>query len=158
DEGIWEVRGGRMQFTYSKLQCWVALDRALRLSTKRSFPLDRTRIGQVRDEIYESIMRDGYDPKQKCFVQAFGSTALDAANLMMPLMRFISLTDPRMLGTLDRTLESLVADSLVHRYEIGKGAGDGLTGKEGTFSICTFWLVEALARAGRLEEARFIFE
>jgi GH15 family glucan-1,4-alpha-glucosidase len=76
----------------------------------------------------------------------------------MPLVLFVSPSDPRMLGTIDRTLEELVSDSLVHRYELGRGAGDGLSGGEGTFSICTFWLVEALARAGRVNEARFIFE
>ncbi len=158
DEGIWEVRGGRQHFVYSKLQCWVALDRAVRLSDKRSLPLDRQRISRVRDAIYEAIMQKGYHPERKTFVQYFGTEALDASNLAMPLMRFISPRDPRILGTIDRTLDELVSDSLVHRYEIGKGAGDGLTGQEGTFSICTFWLVEALARAGRLEEARFIFE
>jgi GH15 family glucan-1,4-alpha-glucosidase len=103
-------------------------------------------------------MQQGWDPKRRTFVQYFGSDALDASNLLMPLVLFISPTDPRMLGTIDRTMEELISDSLVHRYEIGKGAGDGLTGREGTFSMCTFWLVEALARAARLDEARLIFE
>lgn len=111
-----------------------------------------------RDRIYERIMDRGWSEKRKTFVQYFGTEALDASNLLMPLVLFISPTDPRMLDTLDRTMEELVSDSLVYRYEIGKGAGDGLTGKEGTFSICTFWLVEALTRAGRLDDARFIFE
>jgi GH15 family glucan-1,4-alpha-glucosidase len=92
------------------------------------------------------------------FVQHFATDAVDASNLIMPLVFFLSPTDPRMRGTLDRTMAELVSDSLVHRYEIGRGAGDGLTGSEGTFNMCTFWLVEALARAGRAEEARFIFE
>ncbi|MEZ4313428.1 MAG: glycoside hydrolase family 15 protein [Polyangiaceae bacterium] len=158
DEGIWEVRGGRRHFVYSKLQCWVALDRALRLAQKRSFPMDRERISRVRDTIYESIMQEGYREDLTSFVQSYGSRALDASALMMPLVRFLSPTDPRMLGTLDRTLAELTSDSLVHRYETGKHGGDGLRGDEGTFSICTFWLVEAMARAGRLDEARFIFE
>jgi GH15 family glucan-1,4-alpha-glucosidase len=158
DEGIWEVRGGRRHFVYSKLQCWVALDRVVRLSVKRSLPLDREHVLGVRDAIYEAIMARGFDPKQNSFVQAFDSEVLDAATLMMPLMRFVSPTDPRMIGTIDRVLEELTHDSLVRRYEIGKGAGDGLSGTEGTFSICTFWLVEALARAGRVSEARFIFD
>jgi GH15 family glucan-1,4-alpha-glucosidase len=158
DEGIWEVRGGPRQFVYSKLQCWVALDRAMRLSTKRALPLDRERVARARDDVYEAIMREGWNADRRTFVQAFGSEALDASNLLMPLMRFVSPTDPRMKATLDRTLDELVSDSLVHRYEIGKGAGDGLSGTEGTFSICTFWLVEALARAHRVDEARFIFE
>jgi GH15 family glucan-1,4-alpha-glucosidase len=103
-------------------------------------------------------MSQGWDPQRRTFVQHFGTTALDASNLIMPLVFFISPTDPRMRGTLERTMSELVSDSLVHRYEIGKGAGDGLTGSEGTFNMCTFWLVEALTRAGYLEEARYIFE
>jgi GH15 family glucan-1,4-alpha-glucosidase len=158
DDGIWEVRGGRQQFVYSKMQCWVALDRGLRLAMKRSLPIERVRLRQERDRIYETIMEKGWDAKRQTFVQYFGSDALDASNLLMPLVLFISPTDPRMTGTLDRTMDELVSDSLVHRYEIGKGAGDGLTGREGTFSMCTFWLVEALARAGRLDDARLIFE
>jgi GH15 family glucan-1,4-alpha-glucosidase len=158
DDGIWEVRGGRQQFVYSKMQCWVALDRGLRLAQKRSLPIERLRLRRERDRIYETIMEKGWDAKRRTFVQYFGSDAIDASNLLMPLVLFISPTDPRMLGTIERTMEELISDSLVHRYEIGKGAGDGLTGREGTFSMCTFWLVEALARAGRLEEARLIFE
>ncbi len=158
DDGIWEVRGGRQQFVYSKLQCWVALDRGLRLAHKRSLPIDRDRMRKERDRIYETIMEQGWSDERQSFVQYFGSDALDAANLLMPLVLFISPTDPRMLSTIDRTIEELVSDNLVHRYEIGKGAGDGLSGREGTFSMCTFWLVEALSRARRLDEARFIFE
>lgn len=158
DEGIWEVRGGAQPFVYSRVQCWVALDRGLRLAAERGFPLDTTRIRKARDRIYEQVMKRGFDRKRNTFVQHYGTDAVDAANLIMPLVHFIAPKDPRMLGTLDRTLEELVSDSLVYRYEIGKGAGDGLTGGEGTFNMCTFWLVEALARAGRLEEARFLFE
>jgi GH15 family glucan-1,4-alpha-glucosidase len=143
---------------YSKLQCWVALDRALRMGDRRSLPLDRSRILAVRDRIYDTIMDQGWDPRRRAFVQAFGTEALDASNLLMPLVRFVAPKDPRILGTIDRTLEELASDTLVHRYELGRGAGDGLTGEEGTFSICTFWLVEAMARAGRLYDARFIFE
>ena len=158
DEGIWEVRGGRRQFVYSKLQCWVALDRGLRLSQKRGLPLDREWLRQERDRVYEWIMERGWNARRNSFVQHYGSDALDAGNLLMPLVRFVSPHDPRILATIDRTIEELTSDSLVYRYEIGKGAGDGLTGGEGTFSVCTFWLVEALCRAGRLEEARLIFE
>jgi GH15 family glucan-1,4-alpha-glucosidase len=158
DDGIWEVRGGQQQFVYSKVQCWVALDRAIRLATKRSLPLDRARLLVERDRIYEAVMTRGWDGERRTFVQYFGTDALDAANLIMPLVFFISPTDPRMIGTINRIMTDLVSDSLVHRYEVGKGAGDGLTGGEGTFNMCTFWLVEALTRAGRLEEARFIFE
>src|SRR5271166_6596656 len=158
DDGIWEVRGGQQQFVYSKVQCWVALDRAIRLAQKRSLPLDHTRLAAERDRIYEAIMTRGWDTKRQTFVQHFATDAVDASNLIMPLVFFLSPTDPRMRGTLDRTMAELVSDSLVHRYEIGRGAGDGLTGSEGTFNMCTFWLVEALTRAGRLEEARFIYE
>ncbi|GAB4405490.1 MAG: glycoside hydrolase family 15 protein [Bryobacter sp.] len=160
DEGLWEVRNERQHFVYSKLQCWVALDRGLRLASRHSLPVDRELLERERDLIYHWIMTAGWDPNQKSFIQAAGSTALDASNLIMPLVYFLSPRDPRMLGTLDRTLETLVSDSLVYRYRlVGENASaDGLDGEEGTFSMCTFWLVEAMARAGRLEEARFIFE
>jgi GH15 family glucan-1,4-alpha-glucosidase len=158
DEGIWEVRGGQQQFTFSKVQCWVALDRGLRLAAKHGLPLDQGRVMQARDRLYETVMEQGYDGLRGNFVQCFGDDALDASSLMLPLLRFLSPTDPRMLGTLRQIMRELVSDSLVYRYEVGKGAGDGLSGGEGTFNICTFWLVEALAMAGEHEEARFIFE
>jgi len=167
DEGIWEVRGGQQHFVYSKLMCWVALDRGLRLADKRSFPSDRDRWLKTRDAIYEEIMAKGWDPQQKAFVQRYGSTTLDAANLMMPLVFFVSPTDPRMLNTLDainRKPEEggLVSNGLVYRYNLTE-SHDGLDGEEGTFNLCTFWLVEAMTRAGqgdrqRLEDARLIFE
>ena len=158
DEGIWEVRGGRQQFVYSKLMCWVALDRGLRLAVKHSLPIERERLELERDRIFNAIMTKGWDPVHRSFRQHYDTDALDAANLIMPLVFFISPKDPRMLSTIDRTIKELVSDSLVHRYQIGRGAHDGFTGKEGTFSMCTFWLVEALTRADRLVEARFIFE
>ena len=157
DEGIWEVRGGPQHFVYSKLMCWVALDRGLRLANKRSFPADRDRWEKTRDQIYEEIMTKGWNDKRQAFVQSYGSEHLDASNLMMPLVFFLSPTDPRMLATLDATMRELVSDSLVYRYNVDD-TDDGLKGKEGTFSICTFWLVEALTRAGRVGEARLIFE
>jgi len=112
----------------------------------------------MRDKIYETIMSRGWNAKRGTFTQAFDNEAVDASNLMMPLVYFVAPTDRRMTQTIDRIMEELVSDSLVHRYQIGEGAGDGLSGNEGTFSMCTFWLVEALTRAGRLDEARFIFE
>ena len=162
DEGIWEVRSGRGHSVYSKLMCWVALDRALRLADKRSFPADRERWLKIRDEIYKDIMEKGWSPERKAFVQTYGSDTLDASNLIMPLVFFLSPKDPRMLSTLDAIDRSprdggLVSNSLVYRYDVEKTA-DGLIGEEGTFSLCTFWLVEALTRAGRVEEARLIFE
>ena len=158
DDGIWEVRGGRQQFVYSKLQCWVALDRALRMALKYGLPIDFVNVRRAHDEIYQTIMNRGFNRNINSFVQHYGTDALDASNLMMPLVQFCSPRDPRMLGTIDRTMHELSFGSLVHRYAIGKGAGDGLSGEEGTFSICSFWLVEALTRAGRVDEARLNFE
>jgi GH15 family glucan-1,4-alpha-glucosidase len=167
DEGIWEVRGGQQHFVYSKLMCWVALDRGLRLAGKRSFPTDRARWEKIRDQIYEEIMAKGWNEKRQAFVQSYGSDTLDASNLMMSLVFFLSPTDPRNLKTLDAMMRSpeeggLLSNSLVYRYNIEE-TDDGLSGEEGTFNICTFWLVEALTRAGRsdrarLEKARAIFE
>ena len=167
DEGIWEVRGGQQHFVYSKLMCWVAVDRGLRLADKRSFPADRDRWLKVRDQIYEEIMAKGWKASRQAFVQHYGSNSLDASNLMLSLVLFLSPTDPRNLMNLEATLRSpenggLVANSLVYRYNADETA-DGLKGEEGTFNICTFWLVEALTRAGRtdrrhLERARLMFE
>ncbi len=167
DEGVWEVRGGRQQFVYSKLMCWVTVDRALRLSRKRSLPAPETEWQQCRDAIYETIMDDGWNEERQAFTQQLGGDTLDASNLMMPLVRFISPGDHRMLSTLDATLQSpdqggLVTGGLVYRYNVDE-TEEGLEGEEGTFNICTFWLVEALTRAGqvepeRLENARLIFE
>ncbi len=162
DEGIWEVRGGRQHFVYSKLMCWVALDRGVRLAEKRSFPANRERWLKNRDAIYQRIMAEGFNRERNAFVQAFGSDTLDASNLLMPLVFFVSPTDPKMLSTLEAIhcpphQGGLVSDSLVYRYDVARTA-DGVAGDEGTFSMCTFWLVEALTRAGRLGNARFIFE
>jgi GH15 family glucan-1,4-alpha-glucosidase len=167
DQGIWEVRSGRQQFVYSKLMCWVAMDRALRLADKRSFPAPRAKWSQVRDAIYETILTRGWSDARQSFVLHFGSDSLDASNLIMPLVFFMSPADPRMKKTLEairRTPKEggLVADSLVYRYDTAKWA-DGVDEGEGTFNICTFWLVEAMARAGRfdpvlLEDARLLFE
>ena len=167
DEGIWEVRGGRKHFLYSKLMCWVAIDRGLRLADKRSFPANRDRWIKVRDHIYEEILTKGWSDRRQAFSQHYGSDSLDASNLIMPLVFFMSPTDPRMLKTLDAINSSpskggLVSNSLVYRYNLSETA-DGLSGDEGTFNMCTFWLVEALTRAGRtdrkrLEPARLIFE
>jgi GH15 family glucan-1,4-alpha-glucosidase len=167
DAGIWEVRGRQEDFVYSKLMCWVAVDRGLRLADKRSFPADRERWLKVRDAIYEEIMAKGWSSSREAFVQYFGSDSLDAANLIMPLVFFLSPTDPRMIKTLEAVLMppaqgGLVANNLVYRYNVQETV-DGLSGEEGTFNICTFWLVEALTRAGHfnselLEEARLMFE
>jgi GH15 family glucan-1,4-alpha-glucosidase len=162
DEGVWEVRGGRRHFVYSKLMCWVAVDRGLRLADKRSFPADSERWLKVRDEVYEEIMEKGWSSERKAFVQSYGGDTLDASTLIMPLVFFVAPKGPRMLSTLDAINrppkdDGLVTGGLVFRYDVEKSA-DGLMGEEGTFSLCTFWLVEALTRAGRLEQARLLFE
>jgi GH15 family glucan-1,4-alpha-glucosidase len=167
DEGVWEVRGGRRHFVYSKFMCWVALDRGLRLADKRSFPADRSRWLKARDAIYEEVMTRGWSTARGSFVQSYGSEALDASALLMPLTFFMAPNDPRMLATVDAirspaTKGGLAADGLVYRYD-PRAAPDGLPGVEGTFNMCSFWLAEALTRAGRtdparLAEARLLFE
>lgn len=167
DDAIWEVRGGPRQFTYSKMMCWVAMDRAIRLADKRSFPADREKWQRTRDRIYQTVMKKGWNEERQAFVQSFGSDALDASALLMPLVFFMSPSDPMMLSTLDAiqrppSEHGLVSDGLVFRYDL-KETPDGLKGDESTFNICTFWLVEALTRAGRtdparLDDARMLFE
>jgi GH15 family glucan-1,4-alpha-glucosidase len=157
DEGIWETRGGRKQFTSSRLMCWVALERALRIATHRGLPANRGHWTRERDRIYQQIMARGWNEHRGAFVQHCHTDVLDASLLLMPLVKFIAPTDPRWLSTLDAIGDELVSDSLVYRYN-HEASPDGLNGHEGTFSACTFWYVEALARAGRLEEARLVFE
>jgi len=158
DHSIWESRQGPEHFVYSKLQCWVALERGLRIARHRGLPLDDNAIRGVSAEIYEAIMQQGWCEKRKSFAQYFGSDAIDANALLLPLMLFVSPADPRMRSTLARVQQELVSDGLVFRYEIGRATGDGLPGKEGTFSICTFWLVDVLAKMGKVAEGRLIFE
>lgn len=158
DEGIWEVRGGQQHFLYSRLMCWVALDRGIRLAQKRSFPAPLSRWQTTRDEIYRDIFENFWHPERQAFVQYKRGQALDAASLLMPLVRFISPTDPRWLSHLQAVEQELISDSLVYRYNLELAAADGLHGLEGTFSMCTFWYTECLSRAGELNKARFYFE
>ena len=157
DEGIWETRGGRRNFTYSRLECWVAIERALRIANRRGLPCDRVRWGMSRDQIYRQIMDRGWNERQRAFVQHYDTDVLDASLLLMPLVKFLAPTDPRWLSTLEAIGDQLVSDSLVYRYN-PEASPDGLRGAEGTFSMCTFWYVEALARAGQRDEARLVFE
>jgi GH15 family glucan-1,4-alpha-glucosidase len=157
DEGIWETRGGRKNFVYSRLMSWVAIDRAMRIATRRGLPAELERWRAARDAIYRAIMERGWSSPRQAFVQYDGGDVLDAAVLMMPLVKFVSPLDPRWLTTLDAVGADLVSDALTHRYD-PQVAPDGLAGEEGTFSICSFWYVEALTRAGRLDEARLAFE
>jgi GH15 family glucan-1,4-alpha-glucosidase len=158
DEGIWEVRGGRKEFLHSRFMCWVAFDRALRLAQKRSLsgPLDAWQ--RVRDEIRHDIFTNFWDEKLQAFVQAKGSHDVDASTLLMPLMRFISPVDPMWLSTMRVFEERLIEDTLVRRYEVERTHVDGLPGGEGSFTACSFWYVECLARAGELEKAQLLFE
>ncbi|MFG2140081.1 glycoside hydrolase family 15 protein [Streptomyces sp. NPDC048650] len=157
DEGIWETRGKIQNFLYSQLMCWVAIERAMRIASHRGLPADMVRWAGTRDAIYRRIMQRGWSAERKAFVQHEGDEVLDASVLMMPLAKFISPTDPKWLSTLDVLGEDLVSDSLVYRYD-PRSSPDGLRGAEGTFSICSFWYVEALSRAGRVDEARLAFE
>jgi GH15 family glucan-1,4-alpha-glucosidase len=157
DEGIWETRGGRKPFTSSRLMCWVALERALRLATQRGLPAEGGHWARERDRIYKHVMVRGWNERRRAFVQHGQSDVLDASLLLMPLVKFLGPTDPRWLSTLDAIGDELVSDSLVYRYN-HEASPDGLDGQEGTFSACTFWYVEALARAGQLEEARLVFD
>jgi len=158
DEGIWEVRGGSREFVYSRVMCWVAIDRALRLARRRSLPAPYGRWLETRDRIYQDVYAHFWSPSRQAFVQHRGAESTDAATLIMPLVRFISPTDRRWLATLKAIEADLVEDSLVYRYRPEKAADDGLAGEEGTFSICTFWYVECLSRAGNLGKARFVFD
>jgi GH15 family glucan-1,4-alpha-glucosidase len=167
DAGIWEMRGRKRHFVYSKVMAWVALDRGVRLSDKRSFPADRAKWLSERDRIYEEVMKKGWNEERRAFTQFYGSDDLDAALLIMPLVFFMAPTDPRMLSTLDAINQSprhggLVSGNLVYRYPPSERS-DGLPGEEGTFNMCSFWLVEALTRAShaqpqKLDKARLLFE
>lgn len=152
DEGIWEVRDEPRHFLHSRLMCWVALDRAVRLAHKRSLAAPVVEWTRDRDRIAEDIWAHFRHPEHGYFVQSKGSTDVDAALLMMPLVRFVSATDPVWLSTLDAIRDQLTDDGLVFRYR----NADGLEGGDGAFTTCTFWYVECLARAGRLHEAREI--
>jgi GH15 family glucan-1,4-alpha-glucosidase len=157
DEGIWEVRGGRHNFLHSRLMCWVAFDRAIRLAEKRSLsgPLDW--MYATRNAIADDIHTNFWSESRQSFVQHQGSDVLDSAVLLMPMVRFISPRDPRWLATLKAIEEELAVDTLVYRYKT-EGEWDGLTGTEGAFTACSFWFIECLARAGELEKARLLFE
>jgi GH15 family glucan-1,4-alpha-glucosidase len=157
DDGIWETRGGRQDFAYGRLMSWVAFDRAIRMAQRRGMPGETGRWAAMRDRVYHQIMERGYHPKREAFVQHYATEVLDASLLYMPLVGLVSPTDPRWQSTLRAMDEELVSDSLVYRYDPG-ASPDGLRGSEGTFTMCSFWYVDALARSGRLDDARLTFE
>jgi GH15 family glucan-1,4-alpha-glucosidase len=158
DEGIWEVRGGAREFLHSRLMCWVAFDRAIRLAQKRSLsgPLDAWI--DCRDEIRNDIFANFWNEDLQSFVQSKGTKDLDASTLLMPLMRFISPVDPMWRSTMRAIEGRLVEDTLVYRYEAERTHVDGIPGGEGSFTACSFWYIECLARAGELEKAQLLFE
>ena len=158
DEGIWEIRGGKHHFLFSRLMCWVAVDRGIRIAHNRGFPAPLETWRETRDQIYRDIYQNFWNEEKGAFTQVRNGTSLDASSLLMPLVRFISATDPRWLSHLEQVEKELVYDSLVYRYSEEADAEDGLTGIEGTFSICTFWFVENLSRSGQLRKARLYFE
>lgn len=158
DEGIWEVRGGPKEFLHSRVMCWVAFDRALRLAQKRSLPGALDLWQRTRDDIRNDVFTNFWNDRLQSFVQAKGTEDLDASVLLMPLMRFISPVDPMWLSTLRAIETRLVEDTLVRRYEVERTHVDGLPGGEGSFTPCSFWYVECLARAGELEKAQLLFE
>ena len=157
DHGIWEVRSEKQEFIYSRMMCWVAVDRAIRLAEKRSFSYDWNRWRKARGDIFNDVYNNFWDEEQQTFVQYKGSKSVDAATLLMPLVRFISPYDPRWVATLRKIEKELVTDTLVYRYN-NENSHDGIDGDEGTFTMCSFWYVECLCRGGEVEKARLFFE
>ena len=157
DEGIWETRGGRQHFTYGRMMSWVALDRMIRIATDLGLPADLTRLAAQRDRVYEQLHERAWNADKQAFVQHYATDVLDASILLMPSLGFVSPTDPLWQSTLRAIDRELVSDSLVYRYDPA-ASPDGLQGSEGTFSICTFWYIDALTRSGRLDDARLVFD
>ncbi|MET9673037.1 glycoside hydrolase family 15 protein [Streptomyces sp. NPDC006482] len=157
DEGIWETRGGRKDFTYSRVMSWLAFDHGLQLAERFRRPADLDRWRKARDAVFAQVMERGWSDKEQAFVQHYGGDVLDASLLLMPMVGFIAPRDEAWLSTLDAMDRKLVSDSLVYRYDPA-ASPDGLRGSEGTFSLCTFLYVDALARAGRVSQARYTFE
>jgi GH15 family glucan-1,4-alpha-glucosidase len=161
DQGIWELRGDPRPLVHSKVMCWVAIDRGLRLARKRSLPADEDKWLKNRNQIYEEVVNKGWNPQRQAFVQSYGGDALDASILMMPLVYFMTPDDPMMVSTVDAISRpvsegGLYCDGMVYRY--AGSTDDGLNSREGTFNVCTLWLIEALARMGRVQQAHWLFE
>jgi GH15 family glucan-1,4-alpha-glucosidase len=158
DVGIWEMRGEQYHFLHSRLMCWVAVDRAIRLASKRSLPAPFARWDQTRQAIYTDIWSNFWNEERGHFVQHIGGTGLDGSMLLMPLVRFVSAKDPRWIATLEAIEKTLVRAGMVYRYRNDDSQIDGLPGTEGAFAACSFWYVECLARAGQVEKAHLEFE
>ena len=158
DRGIWEVRDEQKEFLISKVMSWVALDRGILIAEDRSFPAPLERWRKTRNEIFEDVFNNYWSDERKAFVQYRGANTLDASALLIPLVRMLSPKEPRWISTLEAIEKELVTDSLVYRYKLEDGASDGFTGEEGTFSMCSFWYIECLAKSGQLNKAILYFE
>ncbi len=158
DRGIWEVRDDKREFLNSKVMSWVALDRGILIAENRSFPAPLAHWRKIRDEIYNDVYFNYWNPKKAAFVQYRGGETLDASALLIPLVRMLSPKEPRWISTLKAIEQELVTDSLVYRYRLDEGASDGFQSEEGTFSMCSFWYIECLAKAGELDRAILAFE
>jgi GH15 family glucan-1,4-alpha-glucosidase len=160
DEGMWEVRGGRKQFTHSKMMAWVAFDRAVKLVEECACAANEhyDRWQKIRDQVHTEVCQRGYSVEKKAFTQYFGSDAMDASLLMMPLTGFLPITDERVRGTIEAIERELMQDGLVLRYRPQEERVDGLPGREGVFLPCSFWLADCLHLLGRKKEARELFE
>lgn len=158
DRGMWEVRDDQKEFLISKVMSWVALDRGILIAENRSFPAPLERWRKTRDEIYNDVYYNYWNPKKKAFVQYRGGDSLDASALLIPLVRMLSPKEPRWVSTLKTLEQELVTDALVYRYRLDEGASDGFTSEEGTFSMCSFWYIECLAKSGEIDKAVLAFE
>ena len=159
DAGMWEMRGEPRHHLSSKVLCWVALDRAIALAPQLGMHAEVGHWAAERDQIREAVLTRGWSEKRQAYAQSFDSDELDAAQLLMPILGFLPATDPRMRSTIDAIADQLTQDGLVLRYRNDEGLNaDGLTGEEGTFVICSFWLVSALAKAGEVERAQALFD
>jgi GH15 family glucan-1,4-alpha-glucosidase len=157
DHGLWEMRGEPKHFVHSKVMCWVAIDRGLKMAEQCMRRVPESRWRRARAAIRKAVERRGYDAKRQTFVQAFGSTNVDAALLLLPSVDFVAYDDPRMIGTVAEVRRELEADGLLLRYRTAETA-DGVGGREGSFLACTFWLAECLAHQGRLDDAQAAFD
>ncbi len=157
DHGIWEIRGEKKEFLHSRLMCWVAIDRAIKIAEHRSFPYPHEQWRAVRDQIYIDVYENFWCEEKQAYIQAKGSTRMDASVLLMPIVRFISPKDKRWLTTLETVERELKLDVLIYRYLDGESNLDGLSGEEGTFTMCSFWYAECLAKSGQTDKANEVF-
>jgi GH15 family glucan-1,4-alpha-glucosidase len=157
DSGIWEVRGGPYHFVYSKLMCWVALDRGIKMAERLGRKKNLARWRKTAQDIRDDLLARGWNPERRAFTQHYDTSALDASNLLMSLFGFLPISDERIISTVEHTVEELSCNGLLRRYRTDE-TDDGLSGPEGAFLMCSFWLVRNLLRMGRLEDATVLYE